>query len=135
MEEKLADSSKKPGRPSGSKRPWEYDLHKDLSTPENDSHRPTTSPLLTPIRKKVDLTLSKVDDPTSTSTRTSFFLVGKPLSLQVSKLPKAGPVLGRFLLHLEDKSILEASRAMVEEVKEVWLHHFGPNLSWERCWE
>ena len=48
--------------------------------------------------------------------------------LPVSKLPKSGPVLGRFLLHLEDKSILEASKAMVEEVKVVWLHHFGPQL-------
>ena len=123
------DSSKQPGRPKGRNRPWEYELLKDQSTPENDNSLPSTSHLPTPLRKRIDLTLPKVDDPTSTSTRISFFLVGKPhLSLQVSKLPKAGPVLGRFLLHLEDKSILESSRAMVEEVKAVWLHHFGPQL-------
>ena len=68
-------------------------------------------------------------DPGSTSSRPSYYLLGKPpTSLLNSKLPKSGPVLGRLLSELETKSLTEASKVVAKEVKDVWLHHFGPKL-------
>ena len=74
-------------------------------------------------------TTPKQTTPGSTSSRPSFYLVSKaPDSLSLSKLPKAGVILGRPLVLMELKSLSEASQIVREEVQTVWLHHFGPNL-------
>ena len=68
-------------------------------------------------------------DSSSTSSRPTFFLLGKaPTSLMMTKLPKAGPVLGRLLSLLETLSLTDAAESVKDEVKSVWLHHFGPRL-------
>ena len=46
----------------------------------------------------------------------------------MSKLPKSGAVLGRLLMPLESHSLYNASRVVPDEVKAVWLNHFGPKL-------
>ena len=51
----------------------------------------------------------RAKDLTATSSRPSFYLVGKcPTSLRNSKLPKTSDALGRFLSHLKNTSVLEA---------------------------
>ena len=116
---------KKAGRPRGSK-----ENNNDLLLIVSNPRRPAKpSPVFQPRNQKTAGVLPKQKDPSSTSSRTSFYLVGKPpLAFTFSKLPKNDAVLGRFLLHLEDKSMRDASTAMVGELKAVWLHHFGPQL-------
>ena len=113
----------KRGRPLGSK-------GKLVSVTVTGPRRPPApSPVFQPRNQKSAGVLPKQKDSSSTSTRTSYYLVGKPpLSFPFSKLPKTNAVLGRFLLHLEDKDMKDASRAVVKELKDVWLHHFGPQL-------
>ena len=73
--------------------------------------------------------LPRVRHPSSTSSRITYYLVGKPpLGFGFSKLPKTKEVLARHLSHMESKSISDASKETVQELKAVWLHHFGPQL-------
>ena len=113
----------KAGRPSGSK-------GKTVPVTVLGPRRPPApSPVFQPRDNKTEGVMTKKKDPSSTSTRTSYFLVGKPpLAFSFSKLPKTDAVLGRVLLHLEDKDMRDASTAVVEEIRAVWLHHFGPQL-------
>ena len=81
--------------------------------------------------KKVPSTTPQQATPGSTSSRPShtFYLIGKaPDSLSLSKLPKTGLILGRLLVLMELQSLSEASQIVKDEVKTIWLHHFGPNL-------
>ena len=66
-------------------------------------------------------------DPGSTSSRPSFYLLGRVgTSLSNVKLPKTGPLLGRILSLTESKSLTDAIKEVLSELKSVWLHHFGP---------
>ena len=113
----------KGGRPRGSKGKTE-----SVTVP-GPRRPPAPSPVFQPRDNRTAGVLPKKKDPSSTSTRTSFYLVGKPpLAFAFSKLPKTDAVLGRLLLHLEDKGMRDAIQAVVEELKAVWLHHFGPQL-------
>ena len=83
---------------------------------------PAPSPVFQPRDNKTEGVMTKKKDPSSTSTRTSYFLVGKPpLAFSFSKLPKTDAVLGRVLLHLKDNSIRDAISAVVDKLKEVCL--------------
>ena len=80
-------------------------------------------------KREFGVTLPRQPDPKSTSSRPSFFLVGKaPVSLINSKLPKGGPVLARLLSQMETLSLKDASEVTRDEVKSIWLLHFGPRL-------
>ena len=123
------------GRPKGKKGPRR--TGEQLLTPSQGNfdlkkrHYPAQKPC-TPSPRKAAPTVKKtpqVKTPASTSTRTTFFLVGKPpISFGFSKLPKAKDVLGRHLIYMESKSLTEASKSTTEDIKAVWLHHFGPQL-------
>ena len=81
---------------------------------------PSTTP--TPRKQPTAGVTPKQKDPSSTATRPNFFLVGKPSgSFGFSKLPKSKEVLTRFLYftEVEKKSSLEASKNVMEEVKNV----------------
>ena len=126
-------AGKKRGRPKGQKprSPLEI-LTEDVVFPAT-SRRRTTSPTTSqpPLRPKVQVpaTTPKTLLPGSTSTRPLHFIVGRALtSLPHSKLPKCGAVVGRLLTLLEEHSLTEAGKIVTEEVKAVWLEHFGPKL-------
>ena len=120
------------GRPKGKGRSHLEVLKEDVTSPVTSKRRttsPTTSSWTPRQDERAAGTIPKQRDSTSTTTRPSFYIVGKaPTSLNMSKLPKSGSVLGRLLFLLESHSLSEASKMVGEEVKIVWNHHFGPRF-------
>ena len=130
-----AQGAGKRGRPKGIGRSRLEILKEGFTSPE--SKRRQTSPPKTDWSWKDDRTggtLPKQKDSNYSSSRPSFYLLGKaPTSLNMSKLPKSGPVLGRLVLLLESHSLAEASVMVGEEVKAVWNYYFGPRfIHWEK---
>ena len=68
-------------------------------------------------------------EPRGTGSRPAFYLMGQaPTSMKPSKLPTKGIVLARFLANLENSSVTEAEGITRNEVKQIWVHHFGERL-------
>ena len=125
-----AQGAGKRGRPKGIGRSRLEILKEGFTSPES-KRRQTSSPKTDWSWKddRTEGTLPKQRDATNSSSRPSFYLLGKaPTSLNMSKLPKSGPVLGRLVLLLESHSLAEASMMVGEEVKAVWNYHFGPRF-------
>ena len=109
------------------------EILKEGQTLPDTARRRTASPITTAWTPRVDDrtggTVPKQANPSTTSSRPSFYIVGKALtSLNMSKLPKSGSVLCCLLLLLETHSLSEATKMVREEVKVVWNHHFGPKF-------
>ena len=122
---------KKRGRPSGKGKSQVDQLTESVSCPAPTRRRIANSSNLKPPETKIKTpaTTPRQKNPCSTSTRPTYYLIGRPpTSLINSKLPKSGPVLGRLLLHMETQSLAIASEQVMKEVKAVWLQHFGPKL-------
>ena len=122
---------KKRGRPSGKGKSQVDQLTESVSCPAPTRRRIANSSNLKPPETKIKTpaTTPWQKDPCSTSTRLTYYLIGRPpTSLINSKLPKSGPVLGRLLSHMKTQSLAIASEQVMKEVKAVWLQHFGPKL-------
>ena len=129
--EQFAEPVKDKGRgsPKGKRRSRLKILTEGQTAPESPRH-PKSSPNSTSWSPRSNPgdgpTLPYSAESSSSSSRPSFYLLGKtPPALSMSKIPKAGPVLGRLLQNLQNHSLLDASKVVGQEVKEVWKHHFG----------
>ena len=103
-----AQGAAKRGRPKGVGGSRLEILKKGLISPES-KRRQTSSPETDWSWKddRTGGTLPKQRDSNDSSSRPSFYFLGKaPTSLNMSKLPKSGPVLGRLVLMLETHSLL-----------------------------
>ena len=136
---KMENEPNKKGRPKGIGRSRLAILTESTSSSLAASTGSTTSPapIVTSLRKKEEVPstlpkpISGIIPDSSTMTRPiyHYYILGKaPSSLVMSKLPKSGAVLGRLLMLLESHSLYDASRMVTDEVKAVWLNHFGPKL-------
>ena len=85
---------------------------------------------------EADQTLRTRPSPTTpkaqlggTGSRPSLYLLGKvQTKFKYTKLPSSGAVLGVFLNNLENSIVKESAAETRKELKNVWLHHFGPRL-------
>ena len=67
--------------------------------------------------------------PGGSSSRPLMYLLGQlPVSFKYAKIPTSEVVLGRYVHHLESRVPKEAADETRKELKDVWLHHFGPRL-------
>ena len=122
----------KRGRPKGKGRSHLEILKEDVISPVTSKRRissPTTTSCTVRQDGRAAGTIPRQRDSNSTTSRPSYYIVGKaPISLNMSKLPKSGPVLGLLLSLLEGHSLSAASKMVGEQVKIVWKHHFGPRF-------
>ena len=119
------------GRPKGKGRIRVDILTADQGSPVTAKRRPAApSSSWIPRDNRTAGVTPRAKDPTATSSRPPFYLVGKcPTSLRSSKLPKTSDVLGRFLSHSDNTSgVLDAAKLIVQKVKDLWQHHFGRQL-------
>ena len=100
---------------SGQPAPSETDQRRPSSC---NNKLPTVSPGLPLKREQRGLARSK--EPGWTANRPSFYLLGQPSSsFGFSKLPRTEVVLGRFLLHHQDKTLKDSAACVTEELKSV----------------
>ena len=115
------------GCSKGKGRTWVDILAAERDSPVTGRRRPTApSSTWIPRDNRTAVVTSRAKDTTATSSRPSFYLVGKcPTSVRNPKLPKTSDVLRRLLSHSENTSVLEAAELTAQAVKAVWQHHFG----------
>ena len=116
---------KRRGRPKGNQ------IDESLIVVENRMKKapitPTADP--PPWRTSEPLTSIQKSSLGGTGSRPLLFLLGQtPESFRYAKIPTTGAVLGRFLNNLDNSIPKEAAGETRQELKDVWLHHFGPRL-------
>ena len=118
-------NEKKPGRKPGRQRL----VDEDLILPEN-RREPAVNADPPPWRTSEPApSTTPQSKPGGSSSRPVLFMLGQaPVSFRFAKIPTTGAVLGRFLNNLENSGIKETARDTRQELKDVWLHHFGPRL-------
>ena len=125
---------KKTGRPSAG---WEKDPRINEKNIVPNTRRlkaqEDASTLRSEISSPATPTSSKATPkrPPGTSSRPKYFLLDKVDStFKMSKLPKSKTVLSNFLFNLDEEKLdkISASKKTLDQVKEIWKHHFGERV-------
>ena len=137
-------NKRRSGRPPGSKN-FPLILHQDLtppapptpsSSPPAPPSTPTPAPSDNPGSPAQSAKTSSAAFPKTpgSSSRPDLYLLGRPKhdSLDLLKLPKVKQILQRFYELAKEEDVVKSlrpketcARKVIEEVKEVWRHHFG----------
>ena len=122
---------KRTGRPRGTKSSSSISSSGmlDSTTRSGLSLPPQVAPGLLSPNTSSSPTRPRHSSTPGTSSRPKLLLLDKPVSsLGFAKLPKNKDILSVFLSLLSDSTPDRAAAETVCQVKEVWLHHFGPRM-------